>query len=307
MLVETRKTSKITVKDRIRQDLGDLAPLMESLKERGLINPITIRADGTLIAGERRLEAARRLGWQEIEVHVWRSQADTEELFYVEREENTCRKALKPTEAELMWDRYRDLVRANGAGEMGRGDKNRSLKYVPGAAVEGAVEKLAAEALGSSARTLRRVREVREAAEDKTQPAEVREVAKEQYKALDEGKTKARPAAEAVQIAKRRGQNLKEARERRNAEARKNLLPGQWLKSDEPKAPPKPTDWNTRLWEVIRTGTLIGKTAEELEVSNDTSDLTPEVLQDMMNTIQEKIRNWEQLKKVLRQLKKEKT
>src|SRR5574338_510309 len=47
----------------------DLAQLQASLAESGLLQPITVRASGDhfeLIAGERRLRAATRLGWKSI-------------------------------------------------------------------------------------------------------------------------------------------------------------------------------------------------------------------------------------------------
>lgn len=38
----------------------------KSIAEIGLLNPITVTADNTLIAGRHRLEAAKLLGWTEI-------------------------------------------------------------------------------------------------------------------------------------------------------------------------------------------------------------------------------------------------
>ena len=53
-----------------RVNLPALDELAESLREHGLLQPIVVRrvADGgyELIAGHRRLEAARTLGWAEI-------------------------------------------------------------------------------------------------------------------------------------------------------------------------------------------------------------------------------------------------
>jgi ParB family chromosome partitioning protein len=51
----------------------DLAELAESLREHGLVQPIVVRArDGRyqLIAGQRRLAAARKLGWDQVPVRV---------------------------------------------------------------------------------------------------------------------------------------------------------------------------------------------------------------------------------------------
>ena len=62
----------IIVKERLRPLRDDaVVDLMESMREIGLINPITIwRPDGRvvpeLVSGAHRLEAARRLGWSVI-------------------------------------------------------------------------------------------------------------------------------------------------------------------------------------------------------------------------------------------------
>jgi ParB family chromosome partitioning protein len=60
----------IIVKKRIRQDLGDIPGLAESLKQYGQINPIMITTKNVLLAGCRRLEAAKWLGWKTINAVV---------------------------------------------------------------------------------------------------------------------------------------------------------------------------------------------------------------------------------------------
>src|SRR5262245_15860701 len=59
---------QIRIGERHRRDMGDLAGLAASMGELGLLHPIVIRPDGTLIAGKRRLQAAELLGWTEIPV-----------------------------------------------------------------------------------------------------------------------------------------------------------------------------------------------------------------------------------------------
>ena len=56
----------IVVKKRIRRDMGDIEALADSLKRYGQINPIVINKKNVLIAGERRLRAAKHLGWRTI-------------------------------------------------------------------------------------------------------------------------------------------------------------------------------------------------------------------------------------------------
>lgn len=91
--------SKIKVKNRIREDLGDLESLKNSLKRYGLMNPIIINTKRELIAGQRRLEAARQLGWKTIRVIVVEKQDELEALQW-EIEENLQRKDF--TQKELL-------------------------------------------------------------------------------------------------------------------------------------------------------------------------------------------------------------
>ena len=50
--------------------LADVQRLSESVAEVGMMNPITVDADYTLVAGLHRLEAAKLLGWTEVECTV---------------------------------------------------------------------------------------------------------------------------------------------------------------------------------------------------------------------------------------------
>ena len=87
----------IKIKKRIRKDLGDLAPLMESLRDHGLMNPIVVNLRHELIAGHRRLEAARRLGWPQIEATVMDPGGELG-MLELELEENVLRRDFSPDE-----------------------------------------------------------------------------------------------------------------------------------------------------------------------------------------------------------------
>ncbi|MDR3146756.1 MAG: ParB N-terminal domain-containing protein [Treponema sp.] len=56
----------IVVRKRVRRDMGNIEALAESLKKFGQISPIVINKKNILIAGGRRLEAAKSLGWRTI-------------------------------------------------------------------------------------------------------------------------------------------------------------------------------------------------------------------------------------------------
>lgn len=81
---------RITIKKRARTILGDLEPLMASMREHGLLNPVIITERYELVAGRRRLEAAKRLGWKTIEAKIVRSQ-DEAALLAMEIDENILR------------------------------------------------------------------------------------------------------------------------------------------------------------------------------------------------------------------------
>lgn len=90
---------EIKIKKRVRKDLGDLEDLKFSLNRYGLLNPITINANYELVAGHRRLEAAKALGWTEIEA-IMINTRDKLTLLEIELEENNQRKAF--TDSELL-------------------------------------------------------------------------------------------------------------------------------------------------------------------------------------------------------------
>ena len=87
----------IKVKQRIRKDLGDIPSLAASLKKFGQINPIVITKNNVLIAGERRLEAAKSLGWKTINAVVAEISGQLTKLEY-EIEENIQRQDFTPEE-----------------------------------------------------------------------------------------------------------------------------------------------------------------------------------------------------------------
>lgn len=79
-------------KKRIRQNTGDLTLLMQSMDRHGLLQPIIISdSDCTLLAGYRRLTAAKNLGWTEIDVRPVKADSKLERLE-IEIDENEARK-----------------------------------------------------------------------------------------------------------------------------------------------------------------------------------------------------------------------
>ena len=88
----------IKVKKRIRKDMGDISALAQSMKRFGQISPIVITKKNVLLAGGRRLEAARSLGWRNINAVVAEVTNELTRLEY-EVEENIQRQAFTREEA----------------------------------------------------------------------------------------------------------------------------------------------------------------------------------------------------------------
>ncbi len=103
------KISDIKVKKRIRQDLGDLDALKDSLKTYGLLNPITLNADMELVAGQRRLEAAKGIGWETINAVILDRQVDRTRQLELELEENSQRKDFSDDELMAGYERLEKL------------------------------------------------------------------------------------------------------------------------------------------------------------------------------------------------------
>lgn len=104
--------SNIKIKKRVRKDLGNLEDLKDSLKIYGLLNPITLNRKYELIAGERRLQAAKQLGWTNINANIIDNLTEIEQLE-MELEENNQRKEF--TDEELM-EGYKRLKKLRNPG-----------------------------------------------------------------------------------------------------------------------------------------------------------------------------------------------
>ncbi len=89
--------NKIEVGERIRKQLGDIDELAQDIKSNGLINPPVITPDYELIAGERRLQALKELGYEQIEVRVM-TVDDLEHKLNLEINENENRKDFTKSE-----------------------------------------------------------------------------------------------------------------------------------------------------------------------------------------------------------------
>ena len=84
----------IKIGDRFRKDLGDIKTLASSIQEIGLLQPIVVNQDNELIAGQRRLEACKLLGWTEVPTTI----VNLDDIIKGEFHENTVRKGFTLSE-----------------------------------------------------------------------------------------------------------------------------------------------------------------------------------------------------------------
>ena len=89
-----RSISSVHIGKRFRHEMGNLGSLVESISSVGLLHPIVVTSDGRLIAGKRRLEACKELGWREIPTTV----VKLHDIQLGETDENVVRKNFLPSE-----------------------------------------------------------------------------------------------------------------------------------------------------------------------------------------------------------------
>ena len=158
----------IEIGSRFRKDAGDVVKLSRSMHKVGLLHPVVITKDKTLIAGLRRLEAARLLGWTEIECTVATAADEAAKQLIAERDENTCRMDFTPLEAVALGKALEELERPLAIQRRAEGHKNRGKEpsgQLPEDRNKRETRNAVASAVGTSGRTYQRMKAVAEAAE----------------------------------------------------------------------------------------------------------------------------------------------
>jgi len=145
----------ISIGERYRKDLGDIGGLAKSIQEIGLLHSVVVTSDGQLVAGQRRLAAARQLGWDDIPARI----VDLQSIVRGEYDENAIRKDFLPSEIEAI----RRAVTPEIATPVGRPSKIKEtfLNKIPGQTRD----KVGAFA-GVSGRTVEKISVVMKAAEE---------------------------------------------------------------------------------------------------------------------------------------------
>ncbi len=149
---------EISTDGRVRKDMGNLRSLADSMARHGLLHPIVLQKDGMLIAGQRRIEAAKLLGW----IHIPATTIEIADLLSAERDENTERKDFTPSEAVEIGRMIEEHERPLAAARKGRRGSGESPEA-------GEVREKASRAVGMGTQKYRQAKAVIAAA--KSNPA----------------------------------------------------------------------------------------------------------------------------------------
>lgn len=114
----------------LRRDTGPMSGLMLSIREKGLLEPIIVRPTREgfeVVAGMRRYEACKKLGWRMLPAHV--VELTDREAFEVSLLENIQRETLNPIEEARAFRNYVDEFGYGGETELAR-RIGKSQEYV---------------------------------------------------------------------------------------------------------------------------------------------------------------------------------
>jgi ParB/RepB/Spo0J family partition protein len=102
-IYERWPVEKVIVRENVRKHFGDesLRQHAESLKKDGQLRPLLVLRDGTLVAGERTLRAAKLTGLTHVDVKVLEADLSSSEIKKLQLVENLMREGLSDAEVYL--------------------------------------------------------------------------------------------------------------------------------------------------------------------------------------------------------------
>ena len=158
----------VVIGDRVRRDVGDLKDLRDSMSRVGLLQPIVLDGSKNLIAGQRRLEAAKELDWTSIDSVVAKDVDDAVKHIIAERDENTCRLGFTPTEQVAVGLQIEKMEKPKAARRRKATQNNKSASNSSSGNLpeQGNTRTKAAAAAGMSERTYAKAKQVVQAAEE---------------------------------------------------------------------------------------------------------------------------------------------
>ncbi|MGP5054433.1 ParB N-terminal domain-containing protein [Brachybacterium paraconglomeratum] len=196
-----RTVDSIQVGARHRTEIGDLDDLVASIRDRGLLQPITVTPTGVLVCGARRLAAIKQLGWRTVNVWV-RSGISTQlEHVLAEHDDHTLAKPLTQLEAATLYRELTELLAEDArqrkaatqfTSEVQPGSDGGGNFPPPSDASVGPVGKTREQAAGmipgaASYKTLDKIGYLQQHAADETLPVDLRDQLAADLVAIEEG------------------------------------------------------------------------------------------------------------------------
>ncbi len=167
----------IVVGERARKEPDtpeELRQLADSIRQLGLLHPVVIDRANKLVAGSRRLQACRLLGWETVPVRVAKTLNDAALALRAEHDENVCRKPFTPTEAADLGRRLEAMLKPAAKERQQTGGRTAGRGRPKGAGKKGGgklpqpkptkTRDVIAQAVGMSGRTYEKAKAVVEAA-----------------------------------------------------------------------------------------------------------------------------------------------
>lgn len=107
----------IIIRTRLRNELGELGALTNSIRKHGLLSPIIVDKDNVLIAGLRRLEACRQASTTRVPCFKLNIDYRNIAALDIQSDENLCRQALTQEELERQIEMKKRTMKG-GFGKM---------------------------------------------------------------------------------------------------------------------------------------------------------------------------------------------
>jgi ParB family transcriptional regulator, chromosome partitioning protein len=121
----------MTSRHELRAYMLNLNELADSIKKIGLLQPIVVRMNSSdkfeVVAGNRRLNACKNLGWRKIACHV--VELDDKTAFEVSIVENVQRHTLNPIEEGLAFRKYVNEFGWGGVSDLAQ-KLSKSTSYI---------------------------------------------------------------------------------------------------------------------------------------------------------------------------------
>jgi len=188
--------------DELYGDTTELpSTFVESVREKGVLEPLVITTDKQVISGHRRLSAAKEVGVESVPVRISEFEtelAEREALIEFNRQrEKTPGQVVNEFEEMLEIEKQRAKERKQEA----TGHKEKFPEGESGQARDKAADKIDADVSG---RTLEKGKKVKDKAESDDEPKEVQEAAKEAWEGLESGDESFNSAHEKVKEAEQK-------------------------------------------------------------------------------------------------------